>query len=490
MYSPKFTDFDLNPLILQALGDLEFESPTPIQAEAIPALLESDKDFIGQAQTGTGKTGAFSLPLLEMIDSESPEVQALILAPTRELACQVEESIRQFSKYMDIRSICIFGGSPYKKQIDGLKRDRPQIVVGTPGRVKDLIERRVLKLGAANFCVLDEADEMLNMGFLDDVTEIMDNLSENRKLIMFSATMPKSIRQLVDENFREYDLIKVKPQKEDRSKIEQKYFVVQERSFTPALIRLIESSEDLYGMVFCRTRMQTTSVGEELRKRGHKAEVLNGDMGQAQRDRAMKNFREKRSNILVCTDVGARGIDVNNLTHVFNYGVPQDNDLYIHRIGRTARAGTTGKAFTIVDPKSAFIMKKIARYTNGVIAAAKLPTIQDAKMAVMGNEINNVRKLRDALKEKGESFQVDELFNSFKAEFADLDSESLMKLFFAWKFNSKFNLLDHSPKIIQGEEQRERPGRNERRRNFRRSDDKSKRSNFRRDRKKFSRSRR
>ncbi len=434
MKEVKFSSLIDNMDVLQAVTEMGYETPTEIQEKAIPLLKTTTKDFIGQAKTGTGKTAAFSLPLLDKIDQDSSFVQVLILAPTRELATQVESEIKKFTKYTDITSTCIYGGSSYEKQFKAL-RAGPQIVVGTPGRVWDLIKKNKLILDHAKYCVLDEADEMLNMGFLEDVKTILDVFDVSRQLIMFSATMSKSILNLIGHSFNEYDLVKTKNQNTHNAQIDQKYFIVKNKYKTEALARLIDLEENIYAIVFCKTKIETKEVGDDLKKRGYRVEVLNGDMGQNERDYSMRKFKEKKATLMVCTDVAARGIDVNHLTHVFNYGLPQNNESYVHRIGRTGRAGSEGKAYTIVGPKSAFAIKRIERDTSQKIELGRLPRIEELKGKIVDKEIANMARLKEVLQEKGETFKIDKAFENFSASFSDLSSEDLLKLMFSWKFN-------------------------------------------------------
>ena len=430
-----FNELNIGPEILRAVQDMGFESPTEIQAKAIPVLEETGKDFIGQAQTGTGKTAAFVIPLLNKIDDQSDKVQALILTPTRELAHQVEAEIQKIGKYKNIKSTSIYGGTSYEKQLRALKHDRPQIVVGTPGRVLDMINKKALKLADASYCVLDEADEMLNMGFLEDVQVILDKFNEQRQLIMFSATMPKSILKLIERSFNEYEMVKIAKKTLSNDSIEQKYFIVRDKYFKESLSRLIDVNPDMYGIIFCKTKLETKTVGDDLKKRGYSVEVLNGDMGQAERDHAMRNFKEKKVNIMVCTDVAARGIDVTNLTHVINYGLPQDNESYVHRIGRTGRAGMKGMAYTIIAPKMAFAIRKIEQHINGRIEHSKLPSVKELKRGIVRKAIEESMHIKASIQEKGEDFKLDKTYDQFKEHFEDLTHDELLKFMFTWKFN-------------------------------------------------------
>jgi ATP-dependent RNA helicase DeaD len=432
-----FKDLNLKPEVLKAIEEIGFDSPTEIQEKAIPIILETSQDFVGQAQTGTGKTASFVVPLLHKIDMSSSVVQALILAPTRELASQVENEIQKIGKYMGIKSTCIYGGTAYDKQIHELEKNKPQIVVGTPGRVIDMLKKGILVLDSAKFCILDEADEMLNMGFFDDVQLILNKFGQEKQLIMFSATMPGQILNIIKKSFTEPVVVKIENKTLSNEDIEQKYFVVRDKHFKEALARLVDIEPEIYAIVFCRTKLETKDVGDDLKRRGHLVEVLNGDMGQTERDHSMKRFKDGKVKILVCTDVAARGIDVNNLTHVFNYGLTRDIESYVHRIGRTGRAGMKGKAYTIVGPNHAHSIKEIEKHINKKIELSKLPSVEDLKSKMVQSEIEGTKYILNAIQEKGDSFRTEASYELFSKEFADVDKEELMKMFFVWKFNKE-----------------------------------------------------
>ncbi|GAB4022215.1 MAG: DEAD/DEAH box helicase [Bdellovibrio sp.] len=471
-----FKDLNINKEILKALDEMGFENPSEIQEKAIPALLETGRDFIGQAQTGTGKTAAFVIPILQKINFSSRDVQAIILAPTRELAVQVESEIQKIGKFMNVVSACIYGGVSYEKQIKALRNDQPHIVVGTPGRVLDMINKKMLKLHATSFCVLDEADEMLKMGFFDDVVLILERLSSKRQLVMFSATMPKPILELIKTNFSEPEIVRVEKKMISNENIEQQFVVVKERYFCEALSRIISVEDEVYAMVFCKTKVETKRVGAELTAAGLTTEVLNGDMGQNERDLVMRNFKERKMNILVCTDVAARGIDVNNLTHVFNFGLPQSDECYVHRIGRTGRAGMKGKAYTIIAPSQVGGIKRMMRNLRLEIAEAKVPSAELIKEKMVEKELLSLNTLVSAMAEKGDEFKVDQVFEKFSNQFNDLSKEQVLKLMFTWKFNKTIRQLNNLPSLG---EQRTSPvgnvaggrGREDRRRRGSRSDD-------------------
>ena len=442
-----FNELDLKPSILRALEEMEIFNPTEIQEKSIPLLLSNNTDFVGQAQTGTGKTAAFVIPVLQKLDSKSKHVQVLVMAPTRELAQQVEAEVKKIGKYVGARSVCIYGGARYDKQIREIKRDNPHIIVGTPGRLIDLVEKGILDLRNVKTCILDEADEMLRMGFIDDVETILNLLHDERRLVMFSATLPREISNLIEKNFGEHEVVRTKAKKVSNDLVQQQYVVVKEKYITEALARLIAQEEEIYTMIFCKTKVDTKFVGDDLVARGMKVEILNGDMGQAQRDHAMRAFKEKKANVLVCTDVAARGIDVNDLTHVFNMGMPQCRESYVHRIGRTGRAGKTGIALTIVPKRDERWLQKIAKDTKSTLTKVSLPKIDVLKQSAVQREIEKVQDLLGTIRSKGDDFAVDEVFEAFENEVKDLSKESLLKFMFTWRFNKEMRRLNSLPEI-------------------------------------------
>jgi len=430
-----FNSLKIKPEILEAIKLYGFEDPTDIQREAIPFLLKDKKDFFGQAQTGTGKTAAFAIPLLNEIDEDHCIVQSIILAPTRELAIQVEGEIKRFSKFTRIQSFCVYGGVEYEPQLRGIKKVKPQIIVGTPGRVIDLIKKSIISLKDAKTFVLDEADEMLKMGFYEDVIDLLALFTEKPRMIMFSATMPNSINTLIQKIFSSPRIISIKEKTTSSELIDQSFYLVREKHLKEALARLIDFQDESYSIVFCRTKLETKVVSDDLKKRGHRVELLNGDMGQADRDLSMRNFKSKRSKILVCTDVAARGIDIDNITHVFNYGMPRDNESYIHRIGRTGRAGTSGNAMLLVPHSMLRKVVELEKYTGSRIIKKELPSIPNLIDKLVAREVENAKLIKQAITTKTESFNIDPSFKRLEKEFIDLSRDELMKLMFVWKFN-------------------------------------------------------
>lgn len=371
-----FEDLGLSEETLKVLKHKGFEEPTPIQISTIPAILLGRKDVVGQAQTGTGKTAAFGLPMLELMPERSKNVQALVLTPTRELAIQVAEEINSLKGKKKLNIIPVYGGQSIELQLKSLKKG-VDIVVGTPGRIMDHLRRRTLKLEEISFLVLDEADEMLNMGFLDDVIEIMKHTGEDKRTMLFSATMPAEIMQIAKKHMGEYDVFKVSTGQLTVSKTDQIYFEVAAGNKFEALCRIIDIEEDFYGLVFCRTKIDVDSVSSHLAERGYDADGLHGDMSQGQREKILNKFKKRLSNILVATDVAARGIDVQDLTHVINYALPQDPESYVHRIGRTGRAGKEGIAITFITPSEYKKLQFIQHKAKTDIRKAKLPKVKD-----------------------------------------------------------------------------------------------------------------
>lgn len=378
MEKQRFEDLQLSHEIQKAVVDMGFEEATPIQYQSIPKILEG-KDIIGQAQTGTGKTAAFGIPALEMTDPKNREVQVLILCPTRELAIQVAEELKKLSKYKKgIAILPVYGGQPIERQLMALKKG-VQIVIGTPGRVMDHMERRTLKLNGVKMIVLDEADEMLDMGFREDIEFILERIPDSRQTILFSATMPKPILDLTKRYQKGPLFIKVVHKELTVPNIGQYYFEVKEQAKPDVLSRLIDTYDLKLSLVFCNTKKRVDDLVEHLQARGYLADGLHGDMKQSQRDNVMSRFRKGAIEILVATDVAARGIDVYDVEAVFNYDVPHDEEYYVHRIGRTGRAGKTGRAFTFVVGREIYQIRDIQRYAKAKITLQKIPSLSDVE---------------------------------------------------------------------------------------------------------------
>lgn len=371
-----FEEMCLDTRIMRAIAEMGFEQPSPIQAQSIPIAVEG-KDMIGQARTGTGKTASFGIPMLQRINPKDKNLQAIVLCPTRELAIQSANEIRKLAKFLHgIKVLPIYGGQEISKQIRSLKGG-VQIVIGTPGRVMDHLRRHTLKPQTVDIVVLDEADEMLNMGFREDIETILGQLPEERQTMLFSATMPKPILEIAKRYLHEPEIVKVIQKELTVPKIEQYYYEVNPRKKNEVLSRLLDMYDPSLSLVFCNTKRKVDELVADLKGRGYFAEGLHGDMKQSQRDRVMNGFRNGRTNILVATDVAARGIDVDDVEAVFNYDVPQDDEYYVHRIGRTGRAGREGRAFTLVVGKEIYKLKDIQRYCKTKIRRQPIPSVND-----------------------------------------------------------------------------------------------------------------
>ncbi|AZI20714.1 DEAD/DEAH box helicase [Chryseobacterium taklimakanense] len=369
-----FTETNLSPEILKAVGDLGFVSPTEIQKQTIPFISSDIRDLIALAQTGTGKTAAFSLPILDMIDDGSRKIQLLVLCPTRELCLQITKDIKNYSKYLpNIKTTAVYGGSSIMEQIRSLK-EKPQIIVGTPGRVIDLINRKALDFSEIHWLVLDEADEMLSMGFKDDLETILNETPETKQTFLFSATMNKEVERISKNYLTKPHRISVGSINEVKKNISHEFYVVGYRQKKEALKRLIDANPNQYSIIFCRTRMETQEIADFLMQNGYAADALHGDLSQAQRDTVMKKFRLKNIDILVATDVAARGLDVNSLTHVIHYSLPDDPEVFVHRSGRTGRAGKDGISMALIKPEESRKLKQIKSVTKIDITEKQIPT--------------------------------------------------------------------------------------------------------------------
>ena len=368
-----FSESGLSPEIIKAVSELGYESPTEIQKQTIPFILSDIRDLIALAQTGTGKTAAFSLPILDMIDDTSRKIQLLVLAPTRELALQIAKDIKNYTKYLpNVKTVAVYGGSSITDQIRNL-RDKPQIIVGTPGRVIDLINRKALDFSNIHWLVLDEADEMLSMGFKDDLETILKETPETKQTLLFSATMNKEVERISKNYLTNPHRISVGAINAVKKNITHEYYVVNYRQKKEALKRLIDANPNQYSIIFCRTRMETQDVADFLMQNGYAADALHGDLSQAQRDTVMKKFRLKNIDILVATDVAARGLDVNSLTHVIHYSLPDDPEVFVHRSGRTGRAGRDGVSMALIKPEETRKLNQIKAQTKIEIKEQQIP---------------------------------------------------------------------------------------------------------------------
>ena len=417
MEAIKFEDLNLDAKILRAVTDMGFEAASPIQGQSIPLELEG-LDIIGQAQTGTGKTAAFGIPLLQKVDPKSKKLQAIILCPTRELAIQVSEEIRRLAKYMHgVKVLPIYGGQEIGRQIRSLK-DGIQVIIGTPGRVMDHMRRKTLKLEHVHTVVLDEADEMLNMGFLEDMETILSELPEERQTVMFSATMPPAIGEIAKKFQKDPEIVKVVKKELTVPKVTQYYYEVKPKTKVEVMCRLLDMYDPKLSIVFCNTKRQVDDLVQELQGRGYFAEGLHGDLKQMQRDRVMNSFRNGRTDILIATDVAARGIDVDDVEAVFNYDIPQDDEYYVHRIGRTGRAGREGKAFSLVVGREVYKLREIQRYCKTKIIPQPIPSLNDVTSI-------KVEKIMDSVEEIIRDSDLDKIINIVEKRVLEEDYTTL-----------------------------------------------------------------
>ncbi|MBI4761906.1 MAG: DEAD/DEAH box helicase [Chloroflexota bacterium] len=384
----EFTSLHLRDELMQAIAELGYSTPTPIQAALIPIML-TGADVIGQAQTGTGKTAAFALPILHDFQPQK-HVQALVLAPTRELALQVADSMTEYGKYLNVRVLAVYGGQPYGPQISRLNRG-VDVVVGTPGRLLDLLERNALNIKHIRTLVLDEADEMLNMGFIEDIEKILAETPTERQTALFSATLPPRIRSLASRFMRDPQSVTIQRNSTNALAIEQRCYLVHESDKTNALMRLFEIEPIKSALIFARTRAETAALANELIVRGISAEAIHGDLDQNARERVLGRFRTNQLKVLVATDVAARGLDIDDISHVFNYHLPDDAEVYVHRIGRTGRAGKTGVAITLLSPKEKRRLREVEALTKQTVTKMELPTVADIHRHREGKVVENLK---------------------------------------------------------------------------------------------------
>ncbi|MCB0560345.1 MAG: DEAD/DEAH box helicase [Lewinellaceae bacterium] len=370
----EFRALGLSQPVVDAIETLGYESPTPIQTQAIPKLLKNDTDFIGVAQTGTGKTAAFGLPLVQMVDASLSETQALILAPTRELCLQLSRELGQFAQFQKgLRILPVYGGADIGKQIRELKKGI-QIVAATPGRLRDLMRRRAVDISKIQYVVLDEADEMLNMGFKEEIDEILQATPESKLTWLFSATMPEEVRRISNQYMVKPFELSVGQPNTGNDDIDHQYVTVRPKDRYEALRRFLDYDSDLYGLVFCRTRRDAGELAEQLSRDGYRSDALHGDLSQAQRDRVMAGFRDRHLRVLVATDVAARGIDVDNITHVFHYNIPEDLNFYTHRSGRTGRAGRKGISMILAHPRDLTLIRRLEKRLKTQFSSVHIPS--------------------------------------------------------------------------------------------------------------------
>ncbi len=446
-----FEELGVDPRLLKAIGELGFEHPMPIQEMVIPHLISKEGDVVGLAQTGTGKTAAFGLPLLQRINPDSDSTQALVIAPTRELCLQIAGDLADFAKYLDgVKIIPVYGGSSIDSQIKAIRKGA-QVIVATPGRLIDLIKRGVVKLENVNTVILDEADEMLNMGFIDDINEILSHVPEDRKMLMFSATMPKEIAAIA-RNFMKDPVEFVAGNKNEGAKnVKHIYYMVKAHDKYLALKRIADNNPDIYGIIFCRTKRETQEIADKLIADGYNADCLHGDLSQAQRDLAMKKFRDHVTQLLVATDVAARGLDVDDLTHVINYGLPDDVAVYTHRSGRTGRANKTGVSVAIIHSRERSKLREIEKRIGKTFEYKKVPTpdhIIEKQIYHLADRIERVA-VDDA--------QIERFLPGVRKKLEWLSEEDLMKRVLSLEFNRLLEYYRDMPDIdLNADDKKER----------------------------------
>jgi ATP-dependent RNA helicase DeaD len=448
-----FIELGIRHDIVNAITDLGFENPTPIQEQSIPVLLTGSNDFVGLAQTGTGKTAAFGLPLLELIDFDQNKPQALILCPTRELCLQITSDIKSYSKNMsNVKVVAVYGGSSIMDQLREIKRG-VQIVVATPGRMLDIIGRKAIDFSAIQYVVLDEADEMLNMGFQEDINEILSTTPEEKKTWLFSATMPAEVRRIAKNYMTDPFELTMGTKNTGNVNIEHEYYIVKARDKYAAFKRIVDFNPEIFGIVFCRTKIETQEIAESLIKDGYNADALHGDLSQQQRDKVMKRYRDRSLQLLIATDVAARGIDVNDVTHVINYSLPDEIENYTHRSGRTGRAGKTGISIAIINAKEIGKIRQIERVIGKKFVKAEIPTGFDVCEKQLFGLVHKVHHV-----EVNDS-QIDQYIPRIMAEFEELTKEDIIKRFASLEFNRFLEYYKNAPDLnISADESRLREG--------------------------------
>jgi len=451
-----FRELNLKDDILSAIEELGYEQPMPVQEKVIPFMLEQTADLVALAQTGTGKTAAFGLPVLNMIDPTRKQVQALVLSPTRELCIQIANDLKGYSKNMrGMRIVPVYGGEDVRTQLRQLDT-APQIIVATPGRLIDLIERGKIELGAIDFLVLDEADEMLNMGFKEDIETILERTPATRRTLLFSATMPKEIANIAKRYMKNFEEITVGTKNSGAENVEHIYYVSQAKQRYLVLKRIVDLNPDIYGIVFCRTRQETKEVADHLMHDGYNADALHGDLSQAQRDTVMQKFRIRNIQLLVATDVAARGLDVSDLTHVINYNLPDDVEIYTHRSGRTGRANKKGVAVSIIHSKERFKIKDIERMLRKTFEQQQIPNgleVCKKQLFFMIDRMQNV----DVSEE-----QIAPYVPQIMKQLEDLSKEEILKRFVSLEFNRFLSYYKDTEDLNYHEHVRERGERSDR----------------------------
>ena len=447
-----FLELGIRHDIVNAISDLGFEKPSPIQEASIPVLLSGSNDFVGLAQTGTGKTAAFGLPLLELVDFGENKPQALVLCPTRELCLQIASDLTKYAKNMpNVHVVAVYGGASISDQLRSIKRG-VQIVVATPGRMLDILNRNAIDFSNIQYVVLDEADEMLNMGFQEDIDNILSTTPDEKKTWLFSATMPSEVRRIAKKYMHEPFELTMGEKNSGNVNIEHEYYVVRARDKYAAFKRIVDFTPEIFGIVFCRTKIETQEIAESLIKDGYNADALHGDLSQQQRDKVMKRYRDRSLQLLIATDVAARGIDVQDVTHVINYSLPDEIENYTHRSGRTGRAGKTGISIAIINSKELGKIRQIEKTIGKRFVKAEIPTgfdVCEKQLFGMIHKVHNV-EVNDQ--------QIEQYLPRIMNEFADLSKEDLIKRFASLEFNTFLEYYKNAPDLIAPEESRTRDG--------------------------------
>ncbi len=436
-----FKELGLKEEILRAIEELGYENAMPVQEQSIPFMMNETKDLVALAQTGTGKTAGFGLPTLELIDPERKQVQLLVLAPTRELCIQIANDLRNYSKYIKgMKVVPVYGGENIITQLRQLDTP-PQVLVATPGRLIDLIDRRKVNLSTIDYLVLDEADEMLNMGFQDDIETILEKTPETRRTLLFSATMPREIANIAKKYMKEHGEISIGKKNSGNENVEHVYYLVQARDRYLALKRIVDLNPDIYGIVFCRTRQETKDIAEKLMHDGYNADALHGDLSQAQRDSVMQKFRIKNLQVLVATDVAARGLDVNNLTHVINYNLPDDTESYTHRSGRTGRANKKGVSIAIIHSREKGKIREIERIINRKFEQQLVPNGIEVCKKQLFHMVDRMENVEVNYEE------LDPMFPEILKKLDYLEKEEIIKRFVSLEFNRFLEYYKNAPDL-------------------------------------------
>ncbi|MEJ6982106.1 DEAD/DEAH box helicase [Pedobacter sp. P351] len=436
-----FSTLGIRHDIVNAIAELGFENPTPIQEQAIPVLLSGSNDFVGLAQTGTGKTAAFGLPLLELLDFEKNYPQALILCPTRELCLQITNDLNNYSKNVkNVNVVAVYGGANISDQLRQIRRG-VQIVVATPGRMLDIINRKAIDFSEVRYVVLDEADEMLNMGFQEDIDQILSTTPEDKKTWLFSATMPTEVRRIAKKYMDNPFELTMGTKNTGNVNIDHEYYVVRARDKYAAFKRIVDFNPEIFGIVFCRTKIETQDIAESLIKDGYNADALHGDLSQQQRDKVMKRYRERSLQLLIATDVAARGIDVNDVTHVINYSLPDEIENYTHRSGRTARAGKSGVSISIINSKEVGKIRQIERIIGKKFTKVEIPggfDVCEKQLFALVHKVHNVEVNAE---------QIEQYIPRIMDEFKDLSKEEVIKRFASLEFNRFLDYYKNAPDL-------------------------------------------